>query len=82
MKAKTLSQKLDHFEADTIWFDQHYDKLKEQYPDQFVAVYGKIVVDHGKNLDILMKRLRKKYGKETGDIVVEFIPTEEEILVV
>jgi hypothetical protein len=81
MKAKTLSQKLDAFEADTIWLDQHYDKFKEQYPDQFVAVYGKTIVDHGKNLEALMKRLRKKYGKETGDIVVEFVPKEEEILI-
>jgi hypothetical protein len=82
MKAKTLSQKLDHFEADTIWLDQHYDKFKKQYPDQFVAVYGKTLIDHGKNLDSLLRRLRKKYGNETGDIVVEFIPKEEEILIV
>jgi hypothetical protein len=82
MKAKTLEQKLDQFEADSIWLDQHYDQLKEQYLDQYVAVYGKTVVDHGKNLDTLMKRLRKKYGKEAGDIVVEFIPKEEEILIV
>jgi hypothetical protein len=82
MKAKTLAQKLDQFEADAIWLDQHYDQLKEQYPDQFVAVYGKTVIDHGKNLDTLMRRLRKKYGKKTGDVVVEFIPIEEEILIV
>lgn len=82
MKAKILSQKLDDFEADAVWLDQHYDKFKERYPDQFAAVYGKTVVDHGKNLDALMKRLRKKYGKENGDIVVEFVPKEEEILIV
>jgi len=46
-----------------------------------VAVYGKTLIDHGKNLDTLLRRLREKYGKETGDIVVEFIPKEEEILV-
>ncbi len=82
MKTKILEQKLDQFEADTIWFDQHYEKFKEQYPDQFVAVYGKTLIDHGRNLDTLMKRLRKKYGKEAGDIVVEFIPKEEVILIV
>jgi len=82
MKVKTLAQKLDHFEADAIWLDQNYDKFKEQYPDQFVAVYGKTIIDHSKNIDTLMRRLRGKYGKKTGDIVVRFVSTEEVILVV
>ena len=82
MKTKTLEQTLDQFEADTIWFDRHYEKFKEQYPDQFVAVYGKTLIDHGKSLDALLRRLQKKYGEETGDIVVEFVSREDVILIV
>jgi len=82
MKAKTLAQKLDHFQADSIWLDRHYEGFKEQYPDQWVAVYGKAIIDHGKSLTTLMKRLRRKYGKGAGDIVVRFVSTEEVILVV
>ena len=82
MQAKTLAQKLDHFQADSIWLDQHYNDFKEQYPEQWIAVYGKAIIDHGRSLATLMKRLRRKYGKRTGDIVVRFVSTEEVILVV
>jgi hypothetical protein len=93
MKAKTLTQKLDHFHedeneeiilqslrnfrADSIWFDQHYDELQRKYKDEWVAVFHKQVIDHGKNLKILLQRLRKSHPKDTGDIVVKFVTLEE-----
>ncbi len=82
MKAKTFAQKLDHFQADSIWLDQNYERLKDEYPDHWMAVYGKAIIDHSKNLTTLMKRLRRKFGKGTGDIVVRFVSTEEVIRVV
>jgi len=93
MKAKTLSQKLDHFhndeddevileslrnfQADSIWFDRHYEELKKKYKEEWVAVLHKQVIDHGKNLKALLRRLSKNYPKDAGDIVVEFVTLEE-----
>jgi len=98
MKTKTLEQKFDHFpkleneevileklrsfQADDIWFNQHYEKLKEQYKEKWVAVFHKQVIDHGKNLDTLLRRLRKNYPQEVGDMVVEFVTLKEAILIV
>jgi RNA binding exosome subunit len=92
MNAKTLSQrvvqfeaedeeiilkKLRNFQADHIWFDQHYSQLKKQYGDEWVAVLHKQVIDHGKNLKALRKRLQKNYSDEMGNIVIEFVLLEE-----
>ncbi len=93
MKAKTLAKKPDHFrkeeneemaleslrnfQADSIWFDQHYEDLKEKYKEEWVAVFHKKVIDHGKNLNKLLQRLRKKYSHDVGDMVVEFVSLEE-----
>jgi len=93
MKAKTLEQKFDHFpkvenekiilealrnfQADHMWFDQHYEELKKKYKEEWVAVFQKQVIDHAKSLKILLRRLRKNYPNDAGDIVVEFVTLEE-----
>jgi hypothetical protein len=77
MSEEIILEKLRNFQADHIWFDQHYDQLKEQYGDEWVAVFQKQVIDHHKNLKTLMKRLRKNYPQHVGDIVVEFVSLEE-----
>jgi hypothetical protein len=93
MKAKTLSKTLDHFhedeneeiileklrnfQADSIWFDRNYEELKKKYKEEWVAVFRKQVIDHGKNLKSLLQRLSKNYPKDAGDIVVEFVTLEE-----
>jgi hypothetical protein len=93
MKAKTLGQKFDHFpkieneesileklrdfRTDSIWFNQHYEELKRKYKEEWVAIFHKQVIDHGKSLKILLRRLRKNYPKDAGDMVVEFVTLEE-----
>jgi len=93
MKTKTLEQKFDHFpkienekiilekmrnfQADDIWFNQHYEELKKIYKEEWVAVFHKQIVDHGKSLKILLKRLRKNHPNDAGDMVVEFVTLEE-----
>jgi hypothetical protein len=93
MKTKTLTQKLDHFyadeneeiileklrnfQADSIWFDRNYEELKKKYKEEWVAVFNKQVIDHGKNLKALLRRLNKNYPDDAGDIVVEFVTMEE-----
>jgi hypothetical protein len=93
MKTKTLAEKLDcflqdeneevvleklqNFQADSIWFDQHYEDLKKKYKEEWVAVFNKQVIDHGKNLKALLRRLSKNYPHDSGDVVVEFVTLEE-----
>ncbi|MDZ7361565.1 MAG: DUF5678 domain-containing protein [candidate division KSB1 bacterium] len=93
MKTKTLEPAFDHFpkieneeiileklrkfRADYIWFNEHYEELQRKYEEEWVAIFNKQVVDHGKNLKPLLQRLRKNYPDDAGDIVVEFVTLEE-----
>jgi len=72
-----LLEKLRNFRADNIWFNEHYEELKIKYKEEWVAVFNKHVIDHGKSLKILLQRLRKNYPQNAGDIVVEFVTLEE-----
>ncbi|MCI0614412.1 DUF5678 domain-containing protein [bacterium] len=77
MNEKIILEKLRNFQVDHIWFDRHYNQLKEQYGDEWVAVFQKQVIDHGKNLKALRNRLQKNYPEELGNIVIEFVLLED-----
>jgi hypothetical protein len=79
---KIILEKMRNFQADHIWFSQQYEELKKKYKEEWVAVFHKQVIDHGKNLDTLLRRLRKKYPLEVGDMVVEFVTLKEVMLIV
>jgi len=66
-------QQLEEFEQDMRWIDQHYDELKKSYSEQFVAVHEQEVVDSDPELERLMDRLDKRYGKRAGRIAVKYI---------
>lgn len=68
-----LVEGLKQFEEDTSWLYEHYDRLKLEYPDQFIAVFQQQVVDHDPDLSRLMERLRERYQEEAGRIAVEYI---------
>lgn len=71
-----LVEDLTKFEEDFRWLHQHYDRLKSQYPEEYVAVFQKQVVDHDSSLEQLMRRLRAQYPQEVGRIVLEFVSTK------
>ena len=50
---------------------------KKSFNDEWVAVLDKTIVDHDRDLDKLVKRLRKKHPKAYSQIPVEYITTKE-----
>jgi hypothetical protein len=60
------------FIANFTYFHYNYDRLKEEYPDEYVAVYEKQIVDHDADLDTLMERLKEKWG-DLRAFVIEYI---------
>lgn len=70
---KALLEQLESFEEDMKWLSQHYEGLKQRYPDQYVAVLHRIVVDHDADLKKLMRRLEAKYPGRSGNIAVEYV---------
>jgi hypothetical protein len=77
----TLVEKLKEFEANSIWIGKHYQELKAKYPDEYVAVWKEEVVGHGKDMPSLLEILKKQYPEDHSHIPVEFIGSEDVILI-
>ena len=81
MKEEALTTKLKRFESDTKWIIEHYDELKIEYPDEWVASFNNKVIGHDKDLANLMEKLRAKYQADAGHIAVEFVaPRKVELI--
>jgi hypothetical protein len=74
---KALLEQLESFEADMKWLSQHYESLRQRYPDQYVAVLHRVVVDHDADLKKLMRRLEAKYPGKSGSMAVEYIAAKK-----
>lgn len=68
---------LSRFEENAKWISKHYEELKKKFRDEWVAVLNGAVVDHDRELNRLVKRLRKKYPEDYNEIVVEYVTTKE-----
>jgi len=81
MEEEKLTAKLKRFESDTKWLIEHYDDLKIEYPEEWVASFNNKVVGHDKDLSNLMEKLRAKYREDAGHIAVEFVtPRKVELI--
>jgi len=61
------------------WFEKHYNELVEKFDGEFVAVYEQKLVDHDKELNALMKRIKSKYSADR--IFVDFVSSEKLTLI-
>ena len=59
-------EKFKKFKRNSEWFQNHYEELKDKYKDEYVAIDIETntmdPVDHDKDYETLIKRLREKYG--------------------
>ncbi|MEA2055053.1 MAG: DUF5678 domain-containing protein [Candidatus Thermoplasmatota archaeon] len=73
-------QVLEDYEKDNRWISENYEQIKKEYTEKYIAVKDKNIIDANKNSDKLIKRLRER-NEELERIVIEFIPSEDFILV-
>jgi hypothetical protein len=64
------------FEKNTKWFQDNYEKLREQFSGEYVAVNNSQVVMHDKDARTLINKLRQQYD-DVGVFVVEFVSKEK-----
>ncbi len=76
---KTILKQLRSFRESTSWITKNVQRLRSKYPDQYVAVYDRKVIGTDVDFDLLFKRLDGKYNM--SHVAIEFIPSEELILV-
>ena len=69
----------DEHDKNWFWFRKHYEELVKKFDGEFVAVYEQKIVDHHKELSVLMKRIKAKYTEER--IFVDFVSSEKLTLI-
>ena len=65
----------EKYEVDAKWFEEHYEELVKLYDGEFVAVFGRRVVDHDKTLRKLMKRIETAFPAE--EVFVEYVTSRK-----
>ena len=69
----------DEHDKNWSWFEEHYDKLVEKFDGEFVAVHEQRVVDHDRELSVLMKRIEARYPADR--VFVDFVSSEKLTLI-
>lgn len=72
-----LNQKLNMLLQNKLWLSERMDRLRKEYPDEYVAVDQGKIVGHDKNLAKLMKRLRRQFGKHIDHIAIDFVSAKK-----
>jgi ribosomal protein L20 len=68
---------LSRYEENAKWISRHYEKLKREYRDEWVAVLNGGVVDSDHELSKLVERLRRKYPENYNEIAAEYVTSKE-----
>jgi hypothetical protein len=74
-----LTTLFEEHDKNWSWFEKHYNELVEKFDGEFVAVYEQKLVDHDKELNALMKRIKSKYSADR--IFVDFVSSEKLTLI-
>ena len=64
-------EKYEKLKDNYDWFHSHYEELKRDYSDQYVAVRNKRQIDNDYNFELLIKRLNLYNCDES--IVIEYV---------
>lgn len=74
---QNIYERLTQFEEDEKWISENYENLKQEFPDEYIAVFQKKVIDHDKDISRLSARLKANYPEKSKHIAVEFIGTKD-----
>jgi len=69
---------LKRFRDDSRFIEQQEDELTEKYPNKWIAVTNKKIVDINDDFDALLDDLKKK-DIHPGDCVIELLSTSEDV---
>lgn len=73
-------KEMKQFREDRFFLETHKDELREKYPNQWVAIFNKKLIGRSGDLNSLINVLKKK-GIPTGKVVIEFLSTTEDIMI-
>jgi len=72
MEAEQILKGLEDFNQDMDWISKNLDRLREKYPNKYIAVMNLEVIESDSELQSLIQKLKEK-GKSPSEIAIEFI---------
>jgi hypothetical protein len=79
-KTAEILKGLQEFSADMDWIDAELERLRKEYPNKYIAVHNRRVIEADSDLQSLIRKLREK-NLNPGDIPVEFIAEKPQSLI-
>jgi hypothetical protein len=65
-------EQFKRFDKNVEWFQSHYDVLKKQYKNEYVAIDNKKVLGHDPDIERLIEKMRREYT-DLGAFVIEYL---------
>jgi nicotinamide riboside kinase len=75
------TQKLQQIQRDRQWFNENYERIKNENNEMFVAIKDRDVIDKDKNLHTLVQKIVAKYPKNHRSIIIEHITNKNHVYV-
>jgi len=64
----------DEHDKNWSWFEEHYNKLVK-FDGEFIAIHKQRIVDHHREISVLMKRVEAKYP--ANRVFVDLVTSEK-----
>lgn len=65
----------DEHDKNWSWFREHYDELVKKFEGEFVAIHEQKIIDHDREIGVVMRRVKAKYPAE--HVFVDFVSGEK-----
>ncbi len=69
---KERKEQFKRFDKNVEWFQSHYEELKKQHNNEYVAIDNQRLIDHDPDLERLIERVRREHG-DLGPVVIEYL---------
>lgn len=69
----------DRFLDDLDWAGEHHSELLKQYRNEWIAIYNKKIVAHGRALEQVEKEAERRTGVPEKEIPVYFVDSGSNI---
>jgi len=76
-----FNQRLNALLQNKLWLSGQMDRLRKEYPDQYVAADQGKIVGHNKDVAELMKSLREQFGKHIDHMAIDFVSAKKIVLI-
>ena len=74
-----LTKKALNLIDNLMWFETNKSNYREKYPNKYIAIYKKNIVDSDKDLVLLKERLKERFY--LNYILFKFVPLEDMIVI-